>query len=117
MLKSMFRNRKGQGLVEYALIVGGVAVTCALAITVFGMKTSEMLAGYAGLLPGANADTNANINQSGLFELSNANGQLQLDMDVIVGEVGQERLNIAIDPAGDNGIESYVTNNRITPGS
>lgn len=110
MLRKLFRNRKGQGLVEYALIVGGVAITCALAITIFGLKTSEMIAGYAGLLPGANTDTNANITQAALFEVENDGGTIRLDMAEIVNETNTDRLNTTFDAFGDASLEDYVVN-------
>ena len=42
-MSKMLRNKKGQGLVEYGLIVAGVALICAAAVSVFGHKTSELI--------------------------------------------------------------------------
>ena len=55
MLK-MLRNKKGQGLVEYGLIIAGVALICAAAVSVFGHKTSDLISATAAILPGAHAD-------------------------------------------------------------
>lgn len=56
-MRKFFNNKKGQGLVEYGLIIAGVALICAAAISVFGHKTSDLLAATAAILPGAHAET------------------------------------------------------------
>ena len=53
MLKRLIRNRKGQGLVEYALIIAGVTLICAVGIAIFGHKVSDMISATAVILPGA----------------------------------------------------------------
>jgi Flp pilus assembly pilin Flp len=65
MLRKMFRNKKGQGLVEYGLIIAGVALICAAAISVFGHKTNDLIAAVAAILPGAHADDNARSSAGG----------------------------------------------------
>ena len=52
MLK-LIRNRKGQGLVEYALIIAGVTLIAAVGISVFGHKVGDMIDAVAVVLPGA----------------------------------------------------------------
>ena len=37
------RNRKGQGLVEYALIIAGVTLVAAAGVTIFGHKVAGMM--------------------------------------------------------------------------
>ncbi len=51
-MKKLIRNRKGQGLVEYALIIAGVALISAVAISLFGHKVSDMIGAVATVLPG-----------------------------------------------------------------
>ncbi len=68
MLRKMFRSRKGQGLVEYGLIIAGVALICAAAISVFGHKTSDLISAAAAVLPGAHADDNSPIISGKLIE-------------------------------------------------
>ena len=58
MLKRLIRNRKGQGLVEYALIIAGVTLICAVGIAIFGHKVSDMISATAVILPGAHTDDN-----------------------------------------------------------
>ena len=52
------RDKKGQGLVEYALIIGGVALIAAASISVFGHKTTDIISAVAAILPGAHSGDN-----------------------------------------------------------
>ena len=72
MLRKFFGNKKGQGLVEYGLIIAGVALICAAAISVFGHKTSDLIAAVATVLPGAHADDNGPIVSGKLIETEQA---------------------------------------------
>lgn len=93
MIMKLFRNRKGQGLVEYGLIIAGVALICAAAVSIFGHKTSDLIAAVATVLPGAHSDDNNSIASGKLIETGeNANGDLQLDVEAIAGNSGNARL-------------------------
>ena len=67
------RNRRGQGLVEYIVIVAAVALIALVSVSMFGHKLSDQYAIGAGMLPGAHAEDNnpirtgyfAQVNQSG----------------------------------------------------
>ena len=84
MLRKLIRNRKGQGLVEYALIIAGVALICAAAIAIFGHKVNDMIAGTAAVLPGAHAEDNAPIYSGSIIEYgADAGGTLSLDLTTI----------------------------------
>ena len=65
--RKLIRNRKGQGLVEYALIIAGVTLIAAVGISVFGHKVSDLIAAVAAILPGAHTDDNGPI-VSGQFD-------------------------------------------------
>jgi len=67
-LRNLLRNKKGQGLVEYGLIIAGVALICAVSISVFGHKTSDLIAAVATVIPGAHADDNGPITSGKLIE-------------------------------------------------
>ncbi|MBM3998817.1 MAG: class III signal peptide-containing protein [Planctomycetes bacterium] len=110
MLRKMFRNKKGQGLVEYGLIIAGVALICAAAISVFGHKTSDLIAAVATVLPGAHADDNGPMVSGKLIETTPADttgvSGIELDLATIAGNSGDPRLgdNIAdTNPAADFG--------------
>ena len=67
-MKKLIRNRKGQGFVEYALIIAGVALLCAVGITIFGHKVAGMIDMVAVVLPGAHDDCNGPIANGQLIE-------------------------------------------------
>ena len=90
------RNRKGQGLVEYALIIAGVALIGAVGISIFGHKVSDMISAVAMILPGAHPDDNAAIVSGKLIETTNDGGlggnAITLDTNAIAGNNGKSRL-------------------------
>lgn len=101
MLKKSFRNRKnrkGQGLVEYALIIAGVALIAAAAISVFGHKVTDMISATAVVLPGAHAGDNGPIVSGHLIETTDgaANSPITVDATTIANAAGQARLGTNI---------------------
>jgi len=82
MLRRMLRNRKGQGLVEYALIIAGVALIAAAAVAVFGHKVSDMIGATASVLPGAHAEDNGPITSGKLIETTATDGTTPIELDV-----------------------------------
>lgn len=92
MLRKMFSNKKGQGLVEYGLIIAGVALICAAAVSVFGHKTSDLIAAVATVLPGAHADDNGPMVSGKIIETAPdaVSGAIELDLTTI--SAGGQRL-------------------------
>lgn len=78
----LFRNRKGQGLVEYGILIGGVAIVCIAAVSIFGHKTNDIIATVAAVLPGAHDDDNEAIVSGKLVQttLNTVAGGLVLDV-------------------------------------
>lgn len=52
------RSRRGQGLVEYIIIVAAVALISLVAVSIFGHKVADQYAIGAGMLPGAHVEDN-----------------------------------------------------------
>ncbi|MGI9466502.1 MAG: Flp family type IVb pilin [Rubripirellula sp.] len=110
-MRKFFSNKKGQGLVEYGLIIAGVALVCAAAISLFGHKTADLVAATAAVLPGAHADDNAPIVTGKLIETAaNTDGNITLNMGDgsttgINGASDTPRLgnNLGLTPAADFG--------------
>ena len=101
MLRKMLRNKKGQGLVEYGLIIAGVALICAASISVFGHKTSDLIAAAAAVIPGAHADDNGPLVSGKLIETTSAeDGNIALDVQTIAGNSATERLGNNVLGAG-----------------
>jgi len=71
-------------LVEYGLIIAGVALICAAAVSVFGHKTSDLIAAVATVLPGAHADDNGALVSGKLIETElGAGDAIELDLSEI----------------------------------
>jgi len=58
---SSVKNRRGQGLVEYIIIVASVAMISLVAVSIFGHKVADQYAIGAGMLPGAHSEDNLAI--------------------------------------------------------
>lgn len=93
-MRKLLRNKKGQGLVEYGLIIAGVALIAAASVSVFGHKTSDLISAVATILPGAHADDNGPIVSGKLIETTGADtGQIALDAATIVANTDTGRLD------------------------
>ena len=87
--KKLFRNRKGQALVEYALIIAGVTLVAAAGVTIFGHKVAGMFDVAAVILPGAHDDCNNPIADGQLIETTtDANGNIVVDAATIAADKG-----------------------------
>jgi len=61
MNKHISNKKRGAALVEYGLIVAGVALVAAAAVSIFGSKAAGLVAASARILPGANPNDNKTI--------------------------------------------------------
>ena len=107
MLRKLIRNKKGQGLVEYGLIVAGVALISAAAISVFGHKVSDLIGATAAVLPGAHGDDNGPFTSGKLIETTTdgTTGGIEVDAVGIAAAADTPRLgnNVGLDTAADFG--------------
>ncbi len=94
MFKKFLRNRKGAAMVEYALLVAGIAIVAVVAVSVLGHKTADLLGTAAAVIPGVNTDDNDSIQSGQLIEtkLDQAGGSITLDIGQIVTNSETERL-------------------------
>lgn len=74
--RNIRRNRRGQGLVEYIIIVAAVAMISLVAVSVFGHKVADQYAIGAGMLPGAHAEDNLAIATGSFAGTDDASGAL-----------------------------------------
>ena len=81
-MKNLLRNKKGSALVEYSLLIAGVALVGAAAVSIFGHKTSDLIAATAATLPGAHDDDNGAIVSGALIETARdaTTGAISLDL-------------------------------------
>src|SRR5436305_224503 len=104
LLQHRQNKRKGQGLVEYALLIAGVALICAAAISIFGHKVNHLIAAVAVILPGAHTDDNNPIFGGQLIETTvGANGAIQVDTAGILANSGTDRLGTNLFGTGSAG--------------
>jgi len=116
LVRLLRKNEKGAALVEYALIVAGVALIGAVAVSVFGHKVTDMLATAAAVLPGAHAEDNAPIvsgktietspNAQGVDQGGNSQNGIGLDVNAITQSNGKARLSNGV--GGDGALSSLV---------
>lgn len=57
-MNRFFKEEEGQGLVEYALIIGLIAIVAIAALTAAGGSVSNLFTNISGKLNNANAPTN-----------------------------------------------------------
>jgi Flp pilus assembly pilin Flp len=113
VVQRLRRNQTGAALVEYALIIAGVALIGAAAVSLFGHKVTDMLGTATAVIPGAHADDNAPIvsgrtietNTPG-FDGGNSATGIGLDVNAITQSNGQSRLGDSV--GGDGALSSLV---------
>jgi Flp pilus assembly pilin Flp len=72
--------RKGQAMVEYALLVCCIAVVGAVAVSMLGHKTADTLAIAAAIMPGGHTDDNKPINTAQLMPTTiGTDGSITID--------------------------------------
>jgi hypothetical protein len=102
---SKFRSNKGAALLEYSLLVAGIALIGAAAVATFGHKATDMMAATAAVLPGAHVDDNAPIISGKIIETSPAAAGTDSAGDPATG-IG---LNIGV--LGDTPAEGTIIGN------
>ena len=73
-IRTFTKSKKGSALVEYGLLVAGVALIAAGAVSILGHKTSDLVGSVAAVLPGAHADDNGPIVSGKLIETTAPGG-------------------------------------------
>jgi Flp pilus assembly pilin Flp len=115
LMRRLSKQEKGAALVEYALIIAGVALIGAATVSIFGHKTNDMLATASAVMPGAHAEDNAPIvsgrvvetspNAAG-FDEGNSSTGIGLDVNAITTNNGTPRLGN--DVGSDGTLSSLV---------
>ncbi len=82
LLSRLVRERKGAALLEYALLIAGVALIASAAISIFGQKTGDLVAAVAAVLPGAHGSENGPIAIGQLIETKQDAGNNRITVDV-----------------------------------
>ena len=115
-MKKLFKNRKGAALIEYGLLLGGIALISAGAVSLFGHKTSDIIGLTAAIIPGAHTDDNGPVISGKLIETTMQTGGgtahgIGLDFVTIAGATG-DRLGANVGGQGSfaalNGVGGLV---------
>lgn len=78
-IRQVLRNRRGQSLVEYGILVGAIAIVCLVAASMLGHKITDLIGSSAALLPGAHADDNGPVFSGHLVQTTQgADGSIRL---------------------------------------
>ena len=113
MLSKLRRKRKGQALIEYAFLLGGIAFICLVAVSVFGHKLADQYAVSAGMLPGAHGEDNLAIGTSFFAEVTSNGGTSltgngRVSWDDITGNTTLGELDNNVVTAGTSGTLAFV---------
>jgi pilus assembly protein Flp/PilA len=73
-MRKLFKNKKGQGLVEYGILVGGIALVALAATAILGHKTTDLIGTVAASLPGAHNEDNGAIVSGTLVNVTSSGG-------------------------------------------
>ena len=95
LVTRILRDKKGAALVEYGLLIAGVALIAAAGVAIFGHKTNDLISATASVLPGAHADDNGPIFSGKLIETTTptVTDGITVDADAILnGGTDQSRL-------------------------
>lgn len=93
-------RRKGQALVEYALLLAGIALVCVVAVCVLGDKTSDVIGVMAAVLPGGQADDNKPISTFSTIPLDRSGSAITLKTADLVSSGGTDRMAEFLGPGG-----------------
>ncbi len=100
-MRKLIRNRKGQGLVEYALIIAGVALISIVGISMFGHKVADLIGTVAAVLPGAHTDDNGAITSGHLVGTTvGEDGAISIDTSSVLSNqntIGNNMLGVGGD--------------------
>ena len=113
------RNRRGQGMVEYALLVAGVAIVCVVGVSMMGHKTADLIGTVASILPGSHSDDNGPIIAAQVVPTArDAKGDITLDSTTVLNPANTLNNNLGI--AGYDGQfvdDTDAANVTSTPGT
>jgi hypothetical protein len=112
------KSRRGQGLVEYIIIVASVALIALVSVSIFGHKVADQYAIGAGMLPGAHGEDNVAIvtgEYAGFTQNADgnnvANGEVtwaDVTGNATVGEMDNNVVTAGGAAAGGNAADNFV---------
>jgi Flp pilus assembly pilin Flp len=98
--RKKLNKRRGQALVEYALLIAGIALVSVVAVAVLGHKVADNFGVMAAIIPGAHADDNKPIAASSLLPFDTSGDAIVLDAANLVSSSGIDRFADVLGPGG-----------------
>ena len=89
------KKRKGAAMVEYAILVGAVALIGIVGMSVLGRKNSDIIGTLAVILPGVRSAEDVAVQHTSLVELTSDGTTYQAFDQHWVGNNRTDRLNLA----------------------
>lgn len=80
-IRKTHQKKRGAALVEYGLLIAGVALVSAAAISVFGHKVGGVVGAAAVALPGTSADDVGAFDTGQVVQTKNNGGVIDIDWD------------------------------------
>jgi Flp pilus assembly pilin Flp len=72
-------KKRGAALVEYGLLVAGVALVTAAAVSIFGHKVNDLMGTSAAILPSTDVEDTGPITGGHLIQTTNVDGSIEID--------------------------------------
>jgi Flp pilus assembly pilin Flp len=94
------KKRLGQALVEYALLIAGIALVSVVAVALLGHKVQHVLGVMAAIIPSAHADDNKPLTHYSLIPLDTSGNAIVLDAANLVSSSGIDRFADVLGPGG-----------------
>ena len=114
MNHKLIQNRRGQGLVEYIIIVASVSLISLTSLSMFGHKVADQYAIGAGMLPGAHAEDNLPVT-TGFYAgvAQNADGDAivsngQVSWADVTGNATAGEMDNNVVTFGDNSADAFL---------
>ena len=109
LIRRLRRDKRGQGLVEYGLLIAGVSLVCAAAVSIFGQKTGDLIAAVVEVLPGSQPQDNNPIQVGRLIETGpvGVNNTLTVDLNAIGANRNTDRLGINVVGSGQGAVAGF----------
>ena len=111
MNHKLIQNRRGQGLVEYIIIVASVGLISLVSLSMFGHKVADQYAIGSGMLPGACADDNVAISTgffAGVNEGDSITGNGEVSWGDITGNTAAGEMKNNVVTGGSNAAANFV---------
>lgn len=102
IFKQTRREKRGAALVEYGLIVAGVALVAAAAVSIFGHKTSGLIGAASRIIPGDQAEDNHAVAAGELIQTKVQGNVIKVDEaglnDTLDNNLGLDESELVDDP-------------------